>query len=81
VIRGEARIMKFRDPDIVPVLASSILQTLNDLGQYSWADGKDGGKLGDLERGIFVFEHTMPVEILIEQLLSLKSPTLVPFNR
>jgi hypothetical protein len=115
--------MRFRDPDIVPVLAASILQTLKlpkrhsaemkqyrkkvvrcqcrelekflrfrksveaqkqadrlsigDLSQYCWADRKDGGKLGDLERGIFVFEHTMPVEILIEQLLSLKSPTLV----
>jgi hypothetical protein len=115
--------MKFRDPDVVPLVAASILQTLKlpkrhsadmkqyrkkvltcqcrelekflrfrksveaqrqadrlgigDLGQFSWADRKDGGKLGDLERGIFVFEHTMPVEILIERLLSLKSPTLV----
>jgi hypothetical protein len=115
--------MRFRDPDIVPILASSILQTLKlpkrhsaemkqyrkkvlrcqcrelekfirlrksveaqkqadrlgigDLAQYSWADRKEGGKLGDLERGIFVFEHTMPLEILIEQLLSLKSATLV----
>lgn len=123
MIRAKAQTMKFRDPDVLPVLASSILQTLKlpkrhsadmkqyrkkvlscqcrelrrfirfrksaeaqrqadrlgigDLGQFSWADRKDGGKLGDLERDIFVFEHTMPLEILIEQLLSLKSPTLV----
>jgi hypothetical protein len=33
--------------------------------------------MGDLECNIFVVEHTMPVAILVEQLLSLKSPTLV----
>jgi hypothetical protein len=50
---------------------------IGDLCRFSWADQKKGGKMGDLERNIFVIEHTMPVATLVEQLLSLKSPTLV----
>jgi hypothetical protein len=50
---------------------------IGDLSRFSWADQKKNGKMGDLERNIFVAEHTMPVGILVEQLLALKSPTLV----
>jgi hypothetical protein len=51
--------------------------SIGDLSRFSWADQKKNGKMGDLERNIFVVEHTMPVATLVEQLLSLKSPTLV----
>jgi hypothetical protein len=50
---------------------------IGDLCRFSWADQRKNGKMGDLERNIFVAEHTMPVAVLVEQLLSLASPTLV----
>ena len=50
---------------------------IGDLSRFSWTDQKKNGKMGDLERHIFAVEHTMPVAMLVEQLLSLKSPTLV----
>ena len=50
---------------------------IGDLCRFSWADQRKNGKMGDLERNIFVAEPTMPVAMLVEQLLSLTSPTLV----
>jgi hypothetical protein len=49
---------------------------IGDLCRFSWADARKNGKMGDLERNIFVIEPTMPVAMLVEQLLSLRSPVL-----
>lgn len=49
---------------------------IGDLTQYAWADQTKKGKMGDVGREAFHFEHTVPVSSLLNQLLALKQPAV-----